>query len=126
MPQLDVSFVVSDPMLADRFTVIRRAEVIGEDGRVTTTETTHPNQIGVVTQQDPSDLMRRDDGQFVPRSIFIASRFAFRNAATGVQPDVIIWAGNRFEVKQAYNYSRFGRGLFECVAVSTDAMDQPN
>ena len=125
MPQLDVAFVVSDPMLADCFDVTRNAETIDSKGRVVKTTESFPGQTGVVTQQDPSDLMRRDDGQLVPRSIFVASMFGFRGAVNGNQPDVITWNRTDYLVKQVYPYSRFGAGIYECVAVSTLAQDVP-
>lgn len=125
MPMLDVSFVTADPMLADTFSVRRQEQVITERGRVETTDTLFENLTGVVTQQDPAELMKRDDGQFVPRSIFVASRFAFRNVVEGFQPDIIIWNGTEYWVRQVYSYSRFGTGMYEVVASSQAAMDQP-
>ncbi len=131
MPLLDVSFMTDDPMLADTFDVTRRLDVVGSNGRTTpTTEQTFTGVTGVVTQQDPADLMRRDDGQMVPRLIFVASSFAFRGASrlangTGYQPDQITWNGTVYTVKQIYPYSRFGAGTYEVVAESTSAMDAP-
>lgn len=124
MPQIDVSFVLADPMFQDSFTVIRRSSEVGADGRAVATETQHPTK-GVVTNQDPAELMRRDDGQFVPKAIFVASRFSFRQVSAETLPDIIVWAGVRYEVKQLYPYSRFGRGFNEVVARSLDAIDQP-
>lgn len=125
MPMLDVSFVTADPMLADTFSVRRQAQTISDKGRVETTNTLFENLTGVVTQQDPAELMKRDDGQFVPRSIFVASRFAFRNVVEGFQPDIIIWNGTEYWVRQVYSYSRFGTGMYEVVASSQTAIDQP-
>lgn len=125
MPMLDVSFVTADPMLADTFAVRRQEQVITDKGRVETTDTLFENLTGVVTQQDPAELMKRDDGQFVPRSIFVASRFAFRNVVEGFQPDIIIWNGTEYWVRQVYSYSRFGTGMYEVVASSQTAVDQP-
>ena len=123
MPMLDVSFVVSDPMLADTFDVTRNAETIDTNGRLVITTTLTKGVIGTVTQQDPADLLKRDDGQLVPRCIFIASTFAFRNAVTGFQPDTITWNGSNYKVKQVYPYSRFGQGIYECVAETFVATD---
>lgn len=126
MPSLDVSFVVADPMLADRFTVKRRTDVVDNFGRTAPTLVeTFANQVGVVTQQDPADLMRRDDGQMVPRMIFVASRFIFRGASVGYQPDIITWNGSDYTVKHVMNYSRYGNGIVEVVAESMVAMDNP-
>jgi len=127
MPDLDVSFVTCDPMLADSFDVIRRTDPVGSNGRtIPTAEESFPSLTGVVTQQDPADLMRRDDGQMVPRMIFVASVFAFRNASVGYQPDQIVWNGTTYTVKQVYPYSRFGPGMYEAVAESMNATDAPS
>lgn len=136
MPQLDVSWVTADPMLADIFSVTRRLDTIDANGRTTPTpDQVFLAQVGVVTQQDPAELMRRDDMQNVPRNIFIAARFAFRDASTGYQPDQITWPVNAdgspatgatvYTVKQAYPYSRYGQGMYECVATSMNAIDPP-
>ncbi len=126
MPLLDVSFMTSDPMLADVFTVTRRTDVIDDFGRTAPTAVeTFNDVVGVVTQQDPADLMRRDDGQMVPRMIFVASTFLFRGASVGYQPDIITWNGTGYTVKHVMNYSRFGAGTVEVVAESMQAMDNP-
>lgn len=126
MPDLDVSFMTADPMLTDSFNVLRRSDSIDARGRTTpSTVQTFLNLLGVVTQQDPADLMRRDDGQMVPRLIFIASTFAFRAESPGYQPDQIVWNGTTYTVKQIYSYSRFGQGTYEVVAESMNAVDSP-
>lgn len=126
MPDLDVSFVVNDPMLADVFAVTRRTDVVDAFGRTNpVVDAVFPDLVGVITQQDPADLMRRDDGQMVPRKIFVASSFIFRGASVGYQPDVITWNGTEYTVTHVMNYSRFGNGLTEVVAESTVAMDSP-
>jgi hypothetical protein len=113
---------MSDPLLSQGdFTVVRRTEVVGTNGRTSTTDETFPNVKGIVTQQDPADLMRREDGQLVPRSIFVATAFPMRNAAVGAQPDRIIWDGTSYLVKQVMPYRR--SGLFEVVASSDTAVD---
>lgn len=140
MPQLDVSFVTQDPMLADTFNVKRRTQTIDVHGRMTPVVTQVVSAlVGVVTQQDPAELMKRNDEQHVPRRIFVASVFAFRNAsksadgATQYQPDVIRWPVNLdgtdapgatdYVVSQVFPYSRFGPGMYEAVAESQTAVD---
>lgn len=133
MPMLDVSWVTTDPMMADTFDVERRQDVIGANGRTTPTVVeTFMALVGVVTQQDPADLMRRDDGQIVPRRIFVASPFAFRGATkdgpplpVGFQPDLISWNGTKYVVTNVMSYQRFGRGFSEVVAESMTAVDTP-
>lgn len=124
MPQLDVSFMTTDPMLADTFEVVRRPETI-VDGRTVTTPQSQGYQTGVVTQQDPAELMKREDGQFVPRRIFIATMFQIYPAVEGFQPDEILWNGTRYEVTEVLPYSRYGRGVYEVIAETRKAMNNP-
>lgn len=123
MPDLDVSFMVSDPMLADCFDVVRRRELVNSKGRaVPLEEEVYVNVIGVVTQSD-GDLSRKPDGQSVPRSIFVASEFRMQGAIVGYQPDLIRWNGSEYLVKECMPYSRFGRGTYE---VRAESMTQPD
>ena len=126
MPMLDVSFMTSDPMLSDTFTVTRRIDAIDTHGRtVISVESVNPGIVGVITQQDPADLMRRDDGQMVPRQILVCSTFIFRGASKGYQPDVITFDGTDYTIKHVMNYSRFGGGTIEVIAESMNATDNP-
>jgi hypothetical protein len=122
MPLLDVSFVLSDPMLADTFSVSRRSESVDTNGRrVVDAPIVFPLVVGVITQEDPAELMRRDDGQMMPRQIFVASQFQLRGVATGIQPDLITWNGATYTVKRVYPYSRYGKGIYEAVAEVMEA-----
>lgn len=124
MPLLDVSFMTEDPMLADSFTVQRRDDVVGQNGRTTPTITeTFEGVVGVITQQDPADLMRNDDGQMIRRQIFVASKFRFRGPTAGHQADLIIYQGDTFTITHVLSYSRFGAGTVEVIAVSMTAVD---
>lgn len=130
MPLLDVSFVVDDPMFADWVAVQRRNDVVGTNGRtVPTVYQTFPRVRGVITQQDPQELMRRDDSQSVPRRIFFATRFQCRGASqegdASYQPDLITWNGTIYTVQEVLSYSRYGRGIYEVIAASMNAMDRP-
>jgi len=124
MPNLDVSHVLSDPMLSDCFTVKRNGETIDSKGRSTTTVTNLGQKRGVITQQDPATLMRRDDGQMAPRNIFIATTFALRGVSTGNQPDTIDWNNSTYTVKEVLPYSRYGRGTYEVVAEAMTATNK--
>lgn len=120
MPLLDVSFMCEDPMLADTFDVRRRLNVMGVDGRVTATAgQLFVGVVGVVTQQGVATLMRMEDGQSVPKRIFIASRFQFITESLGSpgnQPDEITWNGILYYVEESLPYSRYGAGFYECIA----------
>lgn len=123
MPALDVSFMLDDPMFSDDFTVTRRTDTVGANGRTVIVGSLIPDLSGVITQQDPADLMRGDDGQVMPRVIFVASKFRFRGPAPGYQPDVINWDGGQYVVKHVLPYCRFGEGFVEVIAESMTIID---
>lgn len=125
MPMLDVSWVVLDPMLADVFTVIRRTETVDSTGRPVIGSTSFPDQLGVITQEAPNALQRADDAETVPRVITVSSKFNLRGASLGYQPDLVIWNGTTYLVKQVLPYSRFGSGFYEATASSMTTMDVP-
>lgn len=135
MPLLDVSDIVIDPDLADTFDVIQRPEAIDPaTGRSSTGAVLNAGIVGVVTMQDPAELMRRDDSDSAPRLIFVASPFAFRGVSKeGSQQykgDIIVWpqpgevGSTRYTVIKVYPYSRYGMGIHECVAESMNATDE--
>lgn len=135
MPRIDVSDIVRDPDLADVFNVTQRPEIIDPGtGRSSVGAVLHEGVVGGITMEDPAELMRRDDSDSAPRRIFVASTFRFRNACTenGQQykGDVITWpqpgqpGSTQYTVLKVYPYSRYGRGMTECVAESMNATDE--
>lgn len=124
MPDLDVSFVLDDPMFSDTFAVCRRPETL-VDGRTVVGEQWFSNVEGVVTQESPADIMRREEGVMVPQRIFIATRFRMYKAAVGYQPDKIRWNGTDYYVESVLPYSRYGEGFYEVIASSQSQPDQP-
>lgn len=125
MPQLDVSEVLFDPDLADTFTVIRQAEAVNDQGRTVLTPTQYPRIVGVVTATSPADLLRRDDGQMMPRKISVVTVFRLRGPAPGFQPDQIVIDGVTFTITEILPFSRFGRGFVEALATSMNALNAP-
>lgn len=133
MPLLDVSWVTRDPMLADAFDVLRRQDVVGSNGRtVPTVVESFYDVVGVVTQQDAGMLMRKEEGQIIPRRIFVATQFALRGASRdgpplpdGFQPDLVVWNGTTYVVVDVMSYQRFGAGVTQATAESMAAVDVP-
>lgn len=122
MPDLDVSFMTADPMLSELVTITRRQDAVSTSGRAQkTVEATYPNISAVVTQGDPSDVVRNEDGQLMPRVITVATAFAVRaesKSPAGVryQPDIITWNGNDYVVIGYAPYPTFGQGVYEVTA----------
>ena len=129
MPQLDVSFMMLDEMLSDCFSVQRRVDLLVNGRTTPTIEKVFEGQRGIITQQDPAEIMRTPDAQMNPKLIFVASSFAFRGVAecegTNYQPDIIVWSGAEYLVKQVMPYSRYGAGIHECIAESMQAVNKP-
>jgi hypothetical protein len=124
MPNLDVSFMTKNPMLSDFFQVDRRADVVGTNGRTTPTIVKTFRRVpGVITQQDPADLIRNDDGQYQARIINICTTFALRGVHTAGQPDLVTWSGSTYVIKHVVPYSRFGQGTYEATAESMVAVE---
>lgn len=123
MPLIDVSEVLLDPMLASSFSVIRRVETVGSNGRSVAVPTTTDNVIGVVTMQSAGELIRRDDADQITRKISVVTPFRLRSAATGHKPDQIIYDGITYTVTEILPYHRFGAGFVEAIAVSMNATD---
>lgn len=122
---LDVSMVINDPLLSDHFDVRRNAESMGTNGRATKTAEYHRDQRGVVTEREPSELRRREDGQVVTHSIEVITQFPLRDASFGFQPDVVLWDGREYLVVQALSYQRIA-GHTQAIATSTRATDKPH
>lgn len=118
MPMLDVSFVLSDPMFEDEFSITRRPFVMGADGRPDESGYEQLTGLtGVITQQDPADIMRTEEGQLVPRSILVVTtQQVMAGGTAGFLSDLINWDGGVYEVKSVMPYSRFGAGFYEVVA----------
>lgn len=125
MPDLDVTEILFDPDLADTFTVRRQTETVGVNGRSSVAVVDTPNVIGFVIVSDPSDNVRNEDGQMTPRVIDVVTTYRLRAAGTNIQPDIIIWAGTNYLVKQIKPHTRFGAGFVKVTAQSQSAADAP-
>ncbi len=119
------SDVVLDPLLAERVSIIRRAEAMDAHGRSQVTPTTTPNVVGVVTMYEDIELMRQEfpEMQFATRVISFISKFRTQSATVGFQPDLIAWRGDNYVVKRVSPYPQFGAGFYEAVAMSIDRME---
>lgn len=130
MGQLDVSFMVVDPLLSTCFKVYRRKDAVDNHGRSTPTLVqTFPRVPGVITQED-GELHREKDAQTAARVINVVTRFALQGpvkdksaAATAYQPDIIEWHGTQYLVTSCEPYPNFGRGTVQAQATSMATID---
>lgn len=128
MPLLDVTEVLADAYLADVFTVQRRVETIGTNGRSTLAQQTFNNVVGVITMASPTELDRlasQPDFQVASRTISVVTRFPLRMAVKGEQPDVVVWLGTTYLVAACDGYPQFGAGFYQALCTSMDRADVP-
>lgn len=128
MPMLDVSEVLLDPMFAERLTIIRREEVVGENGRNQLSPTTiTPKPVGVVTSESNERIKREDRGQYRDKGIRVHTKFRLRGPskdASEFQPDIVQWNGNPYVVAQIDDYSQFGAGFTSALCMSMSSIDK--
>jgi hypothetical protein len=134
VPDLDVTDILTDPDLADCFTVIRRENTIGNDGVGTVTPTSYCNVVGVVTAAGNQALQRLPESQLMGKTVSVVTTFRLRGATTDpvtglqYQPDLVVWPiqnGTTFVVADLQDWSRFGAGFVEATCSSIGWSDPP-
>lgn len=123
MALLDVSEILNDPDLVDRFDVVRRMETVGTNGRSTTSSQTFKGIIGVVTASSPNDIDRQENYQAMPRIISVVTKFRLRSIVNNEQPDIVVWRGSNYLVRQIDQYPQFGNGFVQAECASMDKTD---
>lgn len=128
MAQLDVSHVLSSPMLSSRFIVNRREQVMNPQGRSEVVTRVFPDVPGVVTLANPNDLERLDDSQRMGRNYSIITKFRLigpaKSGSKQYQPDTIVWQGSELVVKNVEPYTNYGAGFVQALAGSMDIVDE--
>ncbi len=124
---MDMSDALVDPDMLDKFTVVRRPEVIAPStGRSTVpAPQTFANVRGVVASASGNDLQRLDDADRIGRNLSVITRFALRGpskdaAGQVYKPDTIQWRGGNYVVKHIDPYPQFGRGFVQAICGETD------
>lgn len=123
MAQLDMSDGIIDPLFLSKFDVLRRAEVVGTNGRNVLTTTTLKDKVGVITVASSSDLKRYPDLQITNRSIVVVTKFALQGEIVGFQPDLVVWAGSHYLVRAIDPYPQYGSGFYQVIAESINFVD---
>jgi len=123
MPDLDVSFVLDDPMFNDSSIIIERTTlVVGSDGRgIPTTVSITIDGVAISGYALPGGdggLVRRPEGETNTNGMTLLTRFNVQmgDIATGATADVILWNGSRFTVIAQNDYSNFGDGYYLILA----------
>lgn len=132
MPMLDVSAVLTSPMLMDTFLVNRRTQTVNNFGIASTTIQPFPGLFGVVYPSNENELKRLPDLQVQEKAITVITRFALRgeaetsaNPAVSFQPDIVVWGGDNFVVRKIEDWSQYGPGFILAICTSIDLVDAP-
>lgn len=130
MPSLDVAELLIDPDIAgDLFDVVRRPQTVSDQGRGVIRPQTFPRIRGAVYPSGNQSLVRADAYEHGTKSMEVVTRFRLRGASQvgdddQFQPDLILWAGEYFIVKDVEDYSRYGAGFIKAGCLSFDYNDE--
>ncbi|KAA6459630.1 phage head-tail adapter protein [Acidobacteria bacterium AB60] len=129
MPLLNFTNVILSPMLSDSFSVIRRQQTVGNNGRASYTSTTTAGVGGVVYPSNKNDLERFPNLQVTAKTITVITTFALRGesevAGTDFSPDIVQWHGDNFLVAALEDYSAYGPGFVLAICQSMDLKEAP-
>lgn len=123
MATLDVSDVLLCPEFTDNYVIQRNVETLSDMGRSIITPT-KIKSFGVVTMASGRDLQRLPDYEVLERVIKITTKTRLQSEAKNVQPDIIIWRGDSYVVKDIKLYPQFGQGFYSVLAASIDLTDR--
>jgi galactose-6-phosphate isomerase len=125
MPTLDVSDIPLCVEFADRFDIIRRPETLSQSGRSVTSQVTVPGLLGTIYPTGDQSLVRQADYQTGRRTITVVTNYRLQQEAPGYQPDLVLYRGNQFLVREIKDFSQYGQGFIEAECSSIIAIDAP-
>jgi galactose-6-phosphate isomerase len=124
MPDLDFTEALAEPSFQDSFTVLRRQEVVGDNG-VETTVITSINTHGVVVPAGDDEVVRTPDDETANQSLNITTQFPLRQAVVGYQPDIIFWHDQHFIVMRLDDFTGYGSGWVSAMCLLYDFNAEP-
>ncbi len=121
MANVDVTPLMYDPDFVDPIVVIRRQTTVNDFGENVTTECTY-NFIGSVQPASGKALSRLPDGLQVADVTSFWIKGPITVSGAGKYPDILVFRGKRFQVRQVNDWTNFGVGWSEglCVAEKPD------
>lgn len=109
MAKIDVSEVLDDPDFQDNITVIRRASVVGTNGRNAIVEI--PSIIMAVVQAGSSETLKRlPDYAALSDTLTVYARYKFIAYSDGQYSDIVLWNGRRYGVQVVSDHTNWGDG----------------
>jgi galactose-6-phosphate isomerase len=117
VPMLNVMPAVTSLLMQDRADVYRRCEVVNGFGESTTSRDVTKGVPCIIWPGGQNKLDRRPEAQSTEKVIEMVSRFAFNMASDGKQADVIAWRGDEYTVTSVADYSQYGAGFTQAMAM---------
>ena len=129
MPMINLFPVLTNSYNLDTFSVVRRQETVSNFGISTVTSTTIAGQYGVVKPSNENDLKRLPDTDIFEKAITVITMFPLRGesetAGSEFKPDLVVWNGDNFMVREVLDYSNYAMGFVKAICTSIDRVDQP-
>lgn len=117
MPLLDVTEVLTDPDFAEfNLVCVRNTQKIDDNGRAYNVPRTFPF-VGVVTSAGGVELQRLAEAERNKQTISIITRFRLAAGDDTRNADVVTWACKQYTVRTTDDYSHYGRGFIQAIAV---------
>lgn len=130
MPLIDVTEVLTDPDVAGQpFVVVRRRNVVNSYGEPAISEQRFP-AYGSIQPAGDNALAREDAHQSQGNSIIVVTTFRLRGAALDAdqaeyEPDLVLWQGQHYVVRNLKDWTRFGVGMVEAECTAFEYTPQP-
>jgi hypothetical protein len=129
MADVDVTDVLFDPDIAGTtFSVIRRQEVISQQGRKTTNDVRTDNVIGAIFPTGDNSLTRKEDFEASADTITVVTTFRLRgpskDGGNKFDADVVVWNSTNYVVSTLKPFTQYGPGFVEAECSSKDFVDE--
>lgn len=134
MSRLDVTDLLFDPDVGgEPFQVIRRREAVNTYGEGANTEFNpvagNGLASGAVYPSSRNALVREEAYSTNMKSMTVVTTFRLRGSSkTGgesFQPDLVVWGGDRYIVREVRDYSRYGAGFIEADCLQIEFTGAP-
>ncbi len=117
MALIDVTDIVLDPDFQDSITIVRRVDSVNSYGENVITETSESVR-AIVQPASPDDLQRLPDS--VRRRDAVTVYYSGILTADAY-PDVVVWGGDRYQVRDTEQFLNWGRGYTKAVCTLIEA-----
>lgn len=116
-PQLDVTELMSDPDFVGEMTQVSRVSRANEHGENIITEC-KVNTVGSVQPADGRMIERLPEAERIGNFMSFWMKGTIVASAPGKYTDILVFQGQRFQVKTVFDWSTWGSGWCEglCVA----------